>query len=60
MTCPRCHNSTEQDGEWPIKMPDGSIKQGCHACFEEDADEEFWELVDALSECKEAANGQHS
>lgn len=35
--CPRCHQSTEQDGIWPIDF-EGDIVDGCYRCFEDDAD----------------------
>ena len=39
--CPRCDQSTEQDGLWPIDL-DGDTVQGCYECFEQDAADMWW------------------
>jgi len=48
MTCPLCNRPS--DADWPLRMPDGSIRDGgCQECWEKQTSEEWWEMVASLS-----------
>ena len=47
MRCPLCGEPS--DADWPLRMPDGSIRDGgCQMCWEKQADEAWWEMVAGL------------
>jgi hypothetical protein len=49
MRCPLCGEPS--DADWPLRMPDGSIRDGgCQMCWEKQADEAWWEMLAGLSD----------
>jgi len=48
MMCPLCGETS--DADWPLRMPDGSIRDGgCQMCWEKQCSEEWWEMVAYLT-----------
>jgi len=46
--CPRCGRPTTSD--WPLVVDETIIEGGCRECWEIQCEQEWWELVDALSQ----------
>ena len=49
MTYPICNQPYDYNGVWPVKH-DGEIIDACHAYFERQADDAWWEMVEAVSD----------
>ena len=44
--CILCGGDTEQDGFWPVELPNGTIDAGgCLGCFERQSAELWWDMV---------------
>jgi hypothetical protein len=49
MRCPLCGKPS--DADWPLRMPDGSIRDGgCQMCWEKQCSQEWWEMVAYLTD----------
>jgi len=47
--CPICGGDTAQDGVWPVE-DEGNVVDGCYACFQDQASDEWWAAVAAAIE----------
>lgn len=47
--CPNCGRFTNAD--WPLTMPDGSIKDGgCEDCWQKEVAASWWTLAEAFAQ----------
>lgn len=51
--CPLCGSDMTLDGMWPVES-NGVVVDGCHDCFEKQADDMWWEMMRAREEMANA------